>query len=347
MRLIDFSTIVRDAWQAFDSTKEIELIEDISARVSTNHVYKITFTNGRFIIAKLSYFGSYEHFCEDHTIINSLANNLLFPYENVLAKSLVKNNQVFFYRHQDNLMDAWVVFYNPIRIYGKLPKRQNDSDIAKLGGELAKFHKACEDVTTALPQSSKTLQVDVEALLEILETEEGRYLHRGNVKFLQKQCETFINNLEQLGYDDFSQIPVFVDWNIGNFSVTDSMEFASRWDYDWFRISSRVMDFYFFSRVVSDQGDQTVFSYTINQLTEPRFLEFLKGYHQEFPLSKNEIRFIKEAYRFFILNYVIKDGNYFFHELYASRLQKEAYEVYFPSMENDFDEEVIFKALDL
>jgi len=40
---------------------------------------------------------------------------------------------------------------------------------------------------------------------------------------------------------------------------------------------------------------------------------FLKNYHEVYPLMEGEIRFLKEAYRFFILNYVIKNGRYFFH----------------------------------
>ena len=111
-------------------------------------------------------------------------------------------------------------------------------------------------------------------------------------------------------------------------------------------MSTRIMDFYFMSRVVSDIGDRTVFSYLIGPLQEERFLLFLKTYHQVFPLTLDEIKFLKEAYRFFILNYVIKDGRYFFHEIFASKLQKEAYETYFPSIET-FDSEKIAHILGL
>jgi hypothetical protein len=44
---------------------------------------------------------------------------------------------------------------------------------------------------------------------------------------------------------------------------------------------------------------------------------------------------------------VIKDGRYFFHEIYASKLQKEAYESYFPRIDKDFDAEKLLKALDI
>ncbi|MCB0667339.1 MAG: hypothetical protein KDC80_16040, partial [Saprospiraceae bacterium] len=67
---IDFTEIVREAWLAYDNSRQIVRITDISAKVSTNHVYRIQFSDHSIIIAKLSYFGKYEHFVEDHTIIN-------------------------------------------------------------------------------------------------------------------------------------------------------------------------------------------------------------------------------------------------------------------------------------
>ena len=111
-------------------------------------------------------------------------------------------------------------------------------------------------------------------------------------------------------------------------------------------MSSRVMDFYFFSRVCSTIGDREDFSYVIDPVNEDRFILFLREYHSVYPLSKNEILFIKEAYRFFIINYVIKDGRYFFHEIYASKLQREAYEIYFPRID-DFDGDKLLSALNL
>ncbi|MEY3187104.1 MAG: hypothetical protein RL675_930, partial [Bacteroidota bacterium] len=69
--------------------------------------------------------------------------------------------------------------------------------------------------------------------------------------------------------------------------------------------------------------------------------------HKVNPISANEIRFLKESYRFFILNYVIKDGNYFFTEKYAQKLKKEALEIHLPSIDRDFDPEKIIRALKL
>jgi len=108
-----------------------------------------------------------------------------------------------------------------------------------------------------------------------------------------------------------------------------------------------MLDFYFLSRVVSDIGDRTVFSYGINTLMEDRFILFLKEYRKVNPLTADEIRFLKESYRFFILNYVIKDGKYFFSEQYAKKLQAEAFDIYLPSVDRDFDADKIIEALKL
>jgi len=347
MSFIDFTAIVREAWRAYDDTRTIIRIHDISARVSTNHVYQITFTDHSFIVAKLSYFGKYEHFVEDHTIINALSNNLPAPFENFLARSLVKGESLYVHRFQNQILDAWVVFYRPIQIKKRLPRRLDEDQIIKLGEQMALFHKACHNIRNTLPESSKTLKVDIDHLLRILETDYGKFEHRGNENEIKKQCGLFLQNRDLLGAMEFDKIPVFIDWNIGNFSVSSSFKLFSRWDYDWFRVSSRMMDFYFLSRVVSDIGDRTVFSYLTGPMMEDRFLLFLQSYHAHYPLTANEILFLKEAYRFFILNYVIKDGRHFFHEIFATKLQKEAYEIYFPSIDKDFNAEKILKALNL
>ena len=347
MTQIDFNQIVREAVEAYDDSKEIVSITDISAKVSTNHVYRIVFSDENIIIAKLSYFGKFEHFVEDHSIINSLANNLPAPFENFLARSLIKGNSLFVHRHKDEVIDAWVVFYRPIEIKERLPRKLNRGQIKKLARSVAKFHKACDSIKNTLPPSSKTMEVDINHLLEILNTKEGRHEHRMHLDQIREQCHKFLDNVEELGAEDLNTIPVFVDWNIGNFSVTSDLELYSRWDYDWFRMSTRMMDFYFFSRVVSKVGDQTVFSYNMDPLMEERFIEFLKSYHEVYPLKEVEIRFLKEAYRFFLLNYVVKYGRYFFHELFATRLQQEAYNEHLPVMDEKFDPEPLLNALNL
>jgi hypothetical protein len=344
---MDYSVIVKKAWEGYDASKSIKNIEDISAMVSTNRVFRVTFDDDDIIIAKLSYFGKYEYFKEDHRIIHSLSNNLLYPFENVLAKSLLKNNRVYIYHYKHGKNDAWVVFYNPTRIMERMPRRLDEHHIRKLGQQIGKFHKACARIKNVLPKSSKTLRTDIYSLLHQLETNEKQFGTAMQVDFLKYHCETFLRNRSKYNMSSFEIIPVFIDWNIGNFSVTPNLELYSRWDYDWFRMSYRLLDFYFLSRVVSSVGDRTVFSYGINTLMEDRFIVFLEEYHKTNPLTANEIRFLKEAYRFFILNYVMKDGKFFFSDQYAKKLQTEAFDLYLPSVDRDFDPEKIIEALKL
>lgn len=343
--MINYLDIVKEAWKGYDPSRMIQTIEDISPMVSTNRVYKVTFIDEDFVIAKLSTFGKYEHFKEDHRIIHSLSNNLLYPFENLLAKSLLKNNRVYTYRYRKGKMDAWVVFYNPSRVMQRMPRRLHEGHIRNFGRQIAKFHLACSRIRNVLPKSGKTLRTDINSLLEQLDANEKKFGSRAQGEMIRYHCEQFLRNRTKCNAGSFEIIPVFIDWNIGNFSVVDNFELFSRWDYDWFRMSSRMLDFYFFSRVVSDAGDRTVFSYLITPLNEDRFLIFLEEYHKINPLIADEIRFLREVYRFFILNYVIKNGIYFFSEQYAKKLQAEAFDIYLPSVDRDFDPERIIDHL--
>lgn len=345
MQKIEHIEIIKHAWSEFDDRHEIKGIYDVSAHVSTNQVYKISFYKREPVFAKLSDYGKFDDFREDHIIINNLANNLERPYENFLAQSLVKKNELFIYRYHQERESAWVIFYNPIRILHKLPRRLNEKQIRKLGRELARFHIACTNVSNQLPIPSKTVVTDIHHLQKSIEKGKIK-MCESHKSMIQRHCDYFLFNADKVNYaTEFESIPVFVDWNIGNFSITADGKLYSRWDYDWFRMSSRVMDFYFFSRVVSDGGDRTVFSYLVDTLMEDRFMVFLKEYHRIYPLTEPEIQFIKDAYRFFILNYVIKDGPHFFRQSYSNKLIKEAYDTYFPALDANYRVEKILKAL--
>jgi len=344
---LDYCKVIQMAWEEFDDRHEIKRIFDVSAQVSTNHVYQVEFHDRQSVFAKLSDYGKYDHFREDHIIINNLANNLEAPYDYFLAHSLVKKNEVFIYRYHRADKKAWVAFYNPIRIRNKLPRRLDDKLIKTMGRELAKFHRCCSNVSNQLPHASKNIATDIRNLLQSIE--KGKFkASEKEQNIIQQHSDIFLEELGRLNYfTRIETIPTFVDWNIGNFSVRNNGKFYSRWDYDWFRVSSRVLDFYFFSRVVSDVGDRTVFSYLIDTLNEDRFLLFLKEYHRVYPLTETEVLLIKEAYRFFILNYVVKDGNHFFLPSFAKKLQEEAYTLYLPTIEKNYNVDKILKALGL
>lgn len=344
---INYDLIIREGWYNYNPLRVIKEIHDFSANVSTNKVFKIVFVDNSFIMAKVSNFGSFENFKEDHNIINVMANNLERPYDLFLSSSLMKNENLYLYRYDDECVDVWMVFYRAVRIKNTLPRRLDLPQVTILGKEVAKFHKICDQMTPVLPKSSKTMKKDIHCLLRRLDQPDASLKFTGCLDLIRMHCHQFLENSMKLDYLTFAQIPVFIDWNIGNFSVRDNGTFFSRWDYDWFRMGARVLDFYFFSRVVSDIGDKTVFSYTVSQLNEERFLVFLKAYHKVFPLTRNEVLFMKEAYRFFILNYVISNGRFFFNASYASKLQSEACDMYLPQLDALFDANVILKALDL
>ena len=148
-----------------------------------------------------------------------------------------------------------------------------------------------------------------------------------------EHAEKFKQNCVQLGLISSHGFPCWIEYC--NFSVLRLLDLW--WDYDWFRVSSRMLDFYFFARVVSDIGDRTMFTYNVDILMHERFKLFLRSYHRVNPLSEQEILFLKEAYRFFLLTYVVKYGRFFFHELFANTLQKETFETHLPGLDDQSD----------
>ena len=93
------------------------------------------------------------------------------------------------------------------------------------------------------------------------------------------------------------------------------------------------MDFYFCSRVSSRTGDRTQWSYGPHTLVEEPFLRFLAAYHEVFPLSDVEVEFIPESYRFFVLNYVVREGARFFRPDLCEQFRREADTRYLPAYE--------------
>ena len=59
---------------------------------------------------------------------------------------------------------------------------------------------------------------------------------------------------------------------------------------------------------------------------------FLKSYHSIYPLNENDFILIPEMYRFFILNYVIKDGYRFFNKNIAKQLIQDSVNLYLPNI---------------
>jgi hypothetical protein len=86
--------------------------------------------------------------------------------------------------------------------------------------------------------------------------------------------------------------------------------------------------------VSSSTGDRSVWTYGSHTLLEPRFHTFLAAYHAIFPLSPGEVLFLKEAYRFFLLNYVVREGRHFFRYEFWQHLMHDAVDVQLPALDD-------------
>ncbi|HKO92737.1 MAG TPA: hypothetical protein VJU61_16395 [Polyangiaceae bacterium] len=332
----DIPDLVLAAWQAYDSQRQIVAAEEISANVSTNRVYRLVLSDKKEFVAKVSSYGSFVHFRQDHQRIQQWSQLLSSGgFRNFLARVAERDGKAFVYKQGNR----WVAFYHKAGFYDFLPKLLSDTDVTALGRNLASFHQASLRVTTDLHPTWKTVGSDIANFYDQLDNGEWRQergIRNAEEALIRRHCDTFLANVEACGYHGWAKLPILVDWNTGNFSVgfdTSGFKFYSRWDYDWFRIDSRMFDFYFASRVVRESGDQTVFSYTTGPLFEPRFIEFLKAYHSVFPLTEAEILFLEEAYRFFILNYVVGSGEHFFRPAIWQRLMRESLDTYLPSLD--------------
>jgi Ser/Thr protein kinase RdoA (MazF antagonist) len=342
MELTDLPPIVQLAWESLGDARDIGACEETSPGVSTNGVYHlklITPSGARAgsVFAKVSSYGSYVHFRQDHVRIARF-NELLAsgPYARLLAPVLGKRGEAFTLEHDG----SWVVFYGEVQRRSLVPKILSDAQIDNLAAELARFHLASAELRGQLAPTWKTLGSDIASLYDQLDQRafcEARRISAGEARFLKAQCDAFLENAEALGYHAMPHIPVLIDWNRGNFSVQyeESGDFTlySRWDYDWFRIEPRTLDFYSLSRVVRAEGDQSTFSYLADPLFEPRFARFLSAYHAVSPLTEDDVLFLKEAYRFFVLNYVVRSGQHFFVPEIDARLSREAIDGYLPALE--------------
>lgn len=341
--------IIEQAWGEYDTRgRVIAMVDELSPHVSTNRVYRLHLSDGVSVIAKLSSYGSYVHFRQDHQLVEECVSLLRGGrFDSLLARVLQRDGRVFSHRGHITVegpgggqdVDAWVVFYREAEMRESLARVQSDPEIVAFAQEMARLHRACDEIRTELRPSWKSLGSDIANLYDALGSASWRA--ERNIEARQEaplkwHCDRFLDEAERLGYHRMHRIPVLVDWNIGNFSVEregGSFRLLSRWDYDWLRIEPRVLDFYFCSRVVGQVGDRTEFSYHIDPLFEPRFQLFLRAYGAVYPFSENELLFVREAYRFFILNYVIRAGEHFFSSSIWPRLVEEAIRVHLPSIE--------------
>jgi len=340
--------LVATAWSEYDVTRTIDHVVEVSAHVSTNRVFRVVFDDSSHIVAKISSYGSYFLFAEDHDRLFTCAQLLRGSrWEGFLAEVLPRDGHA--YTWYDGTY--WVAFYTDVERAMQLPSILNDDQIENLAREIASFHRECSQISGRLPPTSNSVKGDAIHLLDQLSHEFATVyfgLSHDDIEIAKRSTHQFLLHLEHIRFDEWNKIPVLVDWNLGNFSVkhNDSQfELFSRWDYDWFRIDTRMLDFYFFSRVSSETGDRTSFTYSPHTLLEPRFIKFLRQYHEVFPLTQRELLFLPWAYRFFILNYVIREGAKFFREDISVKFRKDATRIYLPMLD-DFDATPLLAVLD-
>jgi hypothetical protein len=327
--------ILLAAWAAYGDRRKLVGIHEISAAVSTNRVYRLVLSDKKELIAKVSSYGAFVHFRQDHERINQWAELLRYSrYRNFLAKVVERDGKVFTFKQGHR----WVAFYHKVDFYDFLPRLLDMAEVAAFGRELALFHRASRWAGQQLTPTAKTVGADIADVYDALDDPEWRRLRNvtpEEERVIAKHCDLFLQSCDALGFYGWPKLPILIDWNTGNFSVgyeEGGFKFFSRWDYDWFRLEPRVFDFYFASRVVRGSGDQTVFSYTTGPLLEERFFAFLQAYHAILPLTENEVLFMAEAYRFFVLNYVVHSGEHFFRPSIWQRLAREAIGEYLPSI---------------
>jgi hypothetical protein len=351
----DAARSTREYWARYGDGRRITSSVDVSAGVSTNRVFLLTLDDGRHLFAKVSNYGSAFLFREDHDRVLRLIDGLHGTrFERLLARPLDRVDE-WGRRRVNTSYDGtvWVVFYEEVERRESLPRVLENDDIECLAREMAAFHRTCAEVTVRdrVPPTSTSITSDIVHLLDLVSDRTASrtlQLDADALRMVRRHGERFLTALDDIGYADMTRIPVFVDWNLGNFSVSRrpdaSFELFSRWDYDWFRTDTALLDFYFLSRVSSKTGDRTRWSYGVHTLAEPRFLRFLAAYREVVPLTEADIEMIVETYRFFILHYVISVGDHFFRTDLWNAFRNDAVLRGLPSVDA-FDRSVLTKRL--
>ena len=264
--------------------------------VSTNRVYRLQLDDGGTIIAKSSNYGSFFLFAEDHDRLHRTSRLLDGGH---MSSSWPAHSPPT----DDPTCGTTAMCGSPFTVRSKCEITCRRFLLPNRSPTLAKrwqFHRATAGVARLVPPTSKTVTSDAIALYDLTASRRAAdelSLDPSRIDLVRRHTHRFLMAVHESGYDYWAKQPVLIDWNLGNFSVdfSDSGRFRlfSRWDYDWFRYETRLLDFYFLSRVSSRTGDRSTFTYGAHTMFEPRFRQFLRAYHSVFPLSPEEVLFLK------------------------------------------------------
>ena len=162
---MQYDSEVRQAWHAYGDARVITAIVEVSAKVSTNHVYRLHFGDTTSAIAKVSSYGSYFLFCEDHDRLHACHDLLAGTrHARLLADVLTKDDRPF--THYDGT--TWVVFYDEVPRGRSLPRVLTDGQITTFAQEIALFHRACADIAPKIPLTSTSIKADAIHLLDLV-----------------------------------------------------------------------------------------------------------------------------------------------------------------------------------
>jgi hypothetical protein len=144
---------------------EIVNVTELSPMVSTNHVYRLSLADGHHLVAKVSSYGSYWLFKEDHDRLHRCREQLHDTrYANLLADTVTVDGRVFV--HRDGAL--WAALYEEVPKRHSLPRIVSSDDVQNLAEEMARFHQACREVARLVPPTSTSIKSDAIHLLDLL-----------------------------------------------------------------------------------------------------------------------------------------------------------------------------------
>src|ERR1700712_5939915 len=99
------------AWAEYGDPRAVVRVEEVSANVSTNRVYRLHLDDGWTLISKVSSYGSYFLFVEDHDRLSRCARLLDDTrFGGMLADVWLRNGRIYTW-YGSNM---WTVFYDDV-----------------------------------------------------------------------------------------------------------------------------------------------------------------------------------------------------------------------------------------
>jgi hypothetical protein len=152
------------AWAAYGDPRSIVQVDEVSADVSTNRVYRLHLDDGFTLVGKVSSYGSYFLFYEDHDRLSRCAELLQGTrFHGMLADIWHKDGHLFTWYDRS----MWAVLYDDVPRKDTLPRVLGVNQVRNLAREMAEFHLACTDLAPRIPAGSKTIKSDAHNSAEV------------------------------------------------------------------------------------------------------------------------------------------------------------------------------------